>query len=316
MLMLALKEKEIQCGRDRLRIVYNFLEAGYLFLKFYNKGIEHIHSHFLSGPTTINLFLSKYLERPFSFTMHASLIYVDPIMLKTKLDMCKKAVTISNYNKTFLVKKYGACYADKIDIIRCGIDFGQFKLDGLKKPIKPTILAVGQLAERKGFPFLVEACKILLDRGHTFSCNIVGDGIEKEKINSMISNFGLKDVVYMLGRQPQEIVRNLLKETSVFVLPAIITPIGGREGIPVAIMEAMAMQIPVISTKTSGIPELVTDGKDGILVNQKDPKMIADAIEKLFQNPELAESMGLAAREKVMSQFNIDQIPQAFEKIF
>lgn len=314
--IMALKEKEIQCARDRLRIIYNFLEAGLLFLKFSKNGIEHIHSHFLSGPTTIAFFLSRYLDCPFSFTMHASLIYVDPIMLKTKLDKCKKAVTISNYNKEYLVNKYGQRYADKIDIIRCGIDLSQFKVEKKMKHDRPSILAVGQLAERKGFPYLVDACKILTDRGHIFTCNIVGDGSEKEKINTMISKNGLKDVVNMLGRQPQEKVRQLLAETSIFVLPAIITPTGGREGIPVAIMEAMAMRVPVISTKTSGIPELIDDGKEGILIDQKDSQMIADAIEKLITNPELSEFMGIAGREKVEAQFNIGLIPEAFKNVF
>lgn len=313
---LALREKEIISFRDRLRILYHFLEAGYLYTIFKDNSLHHIHAHFLSGPTSIALFLSRYLNVPYSFTMHASNIFIDHHMLKTKLQMCKKAVTISDYNKKYLLSKYGEKFASKIDVIHCGINLLAFQPVETEKTMLPVILAVGQLLERKGMRYLVDACRLLKRKGMEFQCHIVGGGKELKLLTEMIDEYELSEFVILLGRQPQECVKKLLQEASIFVLPSIVTEFGGREGIPVALMEAMAMQLPVVSTKTVGIPELIKNGKEGLLVEQKNPEELAAALEFLLKTSEVRIEMGRRGREKVAQQFNIDHVPVLFQDIF
>jgi len=248
--------------------------------------------------------------------MHASLIFIDPIMLKTKLLFCKRAVTISEYNKKYLVAKYGKEFSGKIDVIHCGIDLQAFEPKNEQKPFPPVILAVGQLVERKGFRYLLKACQILKQRGIIFSCNIVGDGEEMDLLREKIEEYGIDKLVNLLGREPQERVRKLLQEASIFTLPSIVTDFGGREGIPVALMEAMAMKLPVVSTRTVGIPELIENGKEGILVEERNAEELSSALEFLLKNPQTRNQMGIRGRNKVSKDFNLDHIPRAFKPIF
>lgn len=315
-LFLALREKEVKNLRDRVRMLYHFFEAGFLYIRFKDKRLNHIHAHFLAGPTSIALFLSRYLKIPFSFTMHGSLIYLDPIMLKTKLQMSNKAVTISEYNKKYLISKYGKDLTKKIYVIHCGIDLQAFKPGDEKKSSPPVILAVGRLIEIKGFRYLLEAFRILRDKEKNFKGYIVGDGEEMNVLREKVKEYGIDRMVYLLGKQPQERVRELLQEASIFTLPSIVTNSGGREGIPVSLMEAMAMQLPVVSTKTVGIPELIENGKEGILVEQRNAEELSSALEFLLKDPEAGKQMGIRGRNKIYRDFNLEHIPHAFKPIF
>ncbi len=320
LLWVAISEKEIKSLRDILRVIYHFLEAGYLFTLLKDDSIDHIHSHFLTGPTTIAFFLSKYLDVPFSFTMHASLIFIDPIMLRTKLINCKKAVTISRYNKHYLLVKYGHALEEKIIVIHCAIDLQSFRLQQKGKYHPPIILSIGQITERKGFRYLLEACAILKNKGVNFRCCIVGDVIisdgEQQVLEQKMKSLELSEVVSFLGRQPQEKIKDYLQDASIFTLPSIITDSGMREGIPVVLMEAMAMKLPVVSTKTVGIPELIENGKEGLLVEEKNQVDLANALEYLLNNEDKRKLMGYQGRKKVEHEFNLSNVPDHFMTIF
>jgi glycosyltransferase involved in cell wall biosynthesis len=317
--LIALREKEIRKKYDRHRILFHFILAGYLFWRFKDRSFDHIHSPFLTGSANIAFFLSQYLKIPFSFTMHASNIYINPLMLETKLQSCKKAVTVSQYNKEFLLHKYGNYLDNKIHIIHCGINVEVFRPVKKEKILPPIVLSIGQLMERKGFIYLLEACNLLKKKIRTFRCLIVGgDGdIEyRKRLISLKESLEVCDVVTLMGRQPQERVRELLHDSSIFVLPSIITDEGGREGIPVALMEAMAMELPVISTRTVGIPELIEHKVDGLLVEQKNPEDLADALQTLLSQKQLRYRLGRAARRKIIREFNIDHTSTQFGELF
>ncbi len=313
---LIVSEKEIKKPRDRMRLLKHFLEAGYAYTQLKKQGISHIHAHFLTAPTSIALFLSRYLEVPYSFTMHASNIFMDPLMLRTKMSLCKKAVTISEYNKSFLLNKYGDCFTDKIHVIHCGIDPDLFTPLRAEKSGRPVVLSVGRVVAMKGFHYLLDACKRLKDRGILFSCIIVGDGEEKDALLRKSAALGIEDVVNFLGAQKQERVMQLLREASVFVLPSIVADDGKRDGIPVSLMEAMAMELPAVSTRLVGIPELIEHMKEGLLVEQKSADELASAIEFLLKDVDAGKEMGRQARLKVMRAFNIHHVPEQFHDIF
>ena len=168
----------------------------------------------------------------------------------------------------------------------------------------------------KGFAYFLEACSILKKNGLDFQCHIVGDGEESEVLLKKSASLNVQDVVSFLGQQSQDRVRTLLENASIFVLPSIITDDGTREGIPVALMEAMAMELPVVTTKTVGIPELVQNKSQGLLVPQKNAVELASALEFLLKNPDSREEMGRQGRMKVVKEFNITHIPHHFRGIF
>ena len=313
--LTAIREKEIKKFKDRFRILYHFIQSGYLYLKVKNRSFDHIHSPFLTGSATVAFFLSQYLKIPFTFTMHASNIYVDPIMLATKLHYSRKGITISSYNKDFILHRYGNHLNDKIHIIHCGINVKEFRPADTQKPMPPIILSDGQLTERKGFIYLLKACSLLKKKHFIFHCLIVGDGEDKELLIKHSESLGVRDVITFMSRRPQEKVQKLLKDAVVFTLPSIVTDKGGREGIPVALMEAMAMELPVVSTKTVGIPELIEHNKEGLLVEQKNPKELAHALEMLLLNKELRSELGRAARKKIEREFNIANTPKQFKEL-
>ena len=261
---LIFDEKEVRNRNDRLRLLKHFVAAGYVYTRIKDSGISHIHAHFLDGPASIALFLSHYLNIPYSFTMHASAIFMDPLMLGTKLRLCKKAVTISEYNKKYLLNKYGENLADKIHIIHCGINPESFTPFHGEKSGRPVVVTVGRLVAMKGFHYLLEACRWLKDKGVLITCLIIGDGEEKEALLRKTAALGIEDMVTFLGAQKQERVVQFLREASIFVLPSIITEEGRRDGIPVSLMEAMAMELPVVSTRLVGIPELDRRHERGI----------------------------------------------------
>lgn len=316
LLSLILREKEFKTPSDLPRSLYHFLEAGYLYKRLLNYDISHIHAHILNAPTSVALFLSRYLEIPFSFTMHGSQIYVYPLMLRTKLNLCKEAVTTSEYNRQFLTEKYGNRFAHKIHVIHCGLDPHVFKPKRKTKISPPIILSVGRLVSVKGFAYLLEACSILKKDGMVFQCHIVGDGEESEVLLKKSASLNVQDVVSFLGKQSQDRVRKLLENASIFVLPSIITDDGTREGIPVALMEAMAMELPVVTTKTVGMPELVQNKSEGLLVPQKNAVELALAIGFLLNNRGVRKKMGRRGRMKVIKEFNITHIPHDFRCIF
>ena len=315
-LRLIFDEKEVRNRKDRLRLLKHFVAAGYYYTRIKEEGISHIHAHFLGGPTSVALFLSRYLNIPYSFTMHASAIFMDPLMLGTKLRFCKNCVTISKYNKIHLLNKYGENLADKIHIVHCGIDPESFTPHHGEKSGRPVVVAVGRLVAMKGFHYLLEACRLLKDKGVLFTCLIVGDGEENDRLLSKTISLGIEDVVTFLGAQRQDRVMQLLREASIFVLPSIITEEGRRDGIPVSLMEAMAMELPVISTKLVGIPELIENMKEGLLVEQKNPVELALAMDFLLKDANAREEMGRQARMKVTREFNIHHVPEQFHPIF
>jgi glycosyltransferase involved in cell wall biosynthesis len=168
----------------------------------------------------------------------------------------------------------------------------------------PLILAIGTLCAKKGFEDLVRACRLLADRGMRFRCLIVGSGPLRPRLEEIIEGLGLHDHVKLEPYKPQEEIRRLLRRAAIFTLPCIYPLDGTVDGIPVVLMEAMAMGLPVVSTAVSGIPELVRHEHDGLLVPEKDYEALAEGLSRLLGDPELARRLGAAARENAVRRFD------------
>ena len=272
--------------------------------------VDHIHAHWATHPTLGAYIVHRLAGIPYSFTAHAHDIYVERAMLREKIESAQFVATISDYNKQFLKNLYGDKHLSKIIIVRCGIDTEFFKpKENSQKDerVKFTIVCVGSLEEKKGHRFLIEACSILRLQGMEFQCLLVGDGDKRAELETLIEQNNLTDDVHLLGWQTRQQIRELIGSANVMVLPSITTSTGKQEGIPVALMEALAMQVPAIATQISGIPELIEDNNNGLLVTESDARAIADAISRLYSDPVLQNSLGVEGRKKVQEEFDLQK---------
>jgi glycosyltransferase involved in cell wall biosynthesis len=283
------------------------------------KGVELIHAHFAGVGTTARR-LSEITNFPYTFTTHAFDIFlnVDREELKKNIEKTSYVLTISQYNKDYLLDLCGREFENKIKIVHCGIDIKKFspKRKEIGRPDNFRILTISRLVEKKGIPYLIEALFLLKRRGKTFTVTIVGDGPQRKIIEELIQKYELENYFVLRGYVKSNEVINFLSNVHVFVLPCIVASNGDRDGIPVALIEAMAMEVPVISTNVSGIPELIKNKQTGLAVQEKDVESLAHAIEQLMENKNFREELGKNGRKKVIEEFNIKRNVMELIKIF
>jgi colanic acid/amylovoran biosynthesis glycosyltransferase len=280
-------------------------------------GVEHVHAHFATHPALVAYVVHQLTHIPYSFTVHADDIYTEQVMLETKIQEAAFVVAISDYNRRFLSQLYGSNIEHKILVNHCGVDVSVFEPRAQLAARDIFVMTcVARLEEKKGHRYLVEACKLLQDRGIPFRCQFIGEGELREEVEAQIERLGLREHVLLLGRQPRNRVKELLAESDVMVLPSITTPEGRQEGIPVALMEAMATELPVISTRISGIPELIDHGSNGLLVPEQNAEALANAIILLQSNPQVGRQLGAAGRVKVLQEFHLQHNTETLAQLF
>jgi len=269
-------------------------------------GVDHVHAHFATHPALAAYIIHRLTRIPFSFTAHGSDLHVDRRMLKEKLDAAAFAVTVSRFNKGVMVRECGTSAANKIHVVHCGVDPHIFSPPAARERRElARIVCVASFEAVKGHAYLVDACRILRDHGVRFECHLVGDGPLRARIEQRVAAAALDPHVQFHGLQPRPAIARLLATSHVAVLASHPTPEGKREGIPVALMEAMAAGLPVVATAISGIPELVAHERTGLLVPSGDANAIAAALERLAADPTLCARLGEAARRYVMDHFNL-----------
>jgi glycosyltransferase involved in cell wall biosynthesis len=262
-----------------------------------------IHAHWATFPSTVAWALARALGKPFGFTAHAHDIFVNDHLLREKIESAAVAVTISRFNVEHLARHVTAEARDRLAVVHCGVDLAALPFrDGAREP--GLILAVGRLAAIKGFDVLVEAMGLLARGGRRVRCRIVGDGPAAPKLRALVDRHDLGGAVELVGALPEGEVRAALYASSIFALPSVVTGSGDRDGIPVSLMEAMAAGTPVVSTSVSGIPELVGDGREGLLVPERDAPALARALARLLDDPRLGARLARAARAKVEAEFD------------
>ena len=287
-----------------------FPKSVFLASALSKKGVRHIHAHYATHPSTMALIISKFSDITFSFTVHAHDIQVNRKLLRWKLRETRFVRSISDFNRRFLEELYPAEAKGKIRVIHVGIEPGMYEEAGRRtqpSPGAPRILCVAAHKPYKGLPVLIEACRILRDNGVEVRCDIVGDGPMRTELEQLIVAKNLQSTVTLAGAQPQEEVTRMMAEARLFALPSIIAADGQMEGIPVALMEALASGRPVVSTAISGIPELVEDGVNGRLVAPGDPVAFASAVKDILTDPAAAAEMGRRGQQKVRAEFTLEE---------
>jgi colanic acid/amylovoran biosynthesis glycosyltransferase len=273
--------------------------------------VQHLHASFSSLPATAAWIMGRLTGLPYSFAARAVDIFgatpqLKNVMLAEKLRAASFVIAIHEYGRQYLLERYGQHYADKISVIHSSIDTMKFhprSRDRENKEGQVRILSVGRLIEKKGYPYLVQACRLLTDRSYHFRCDIVGGGREGSALRALIDREGLQEVVFLRGWITQEKLIGLYDDADIFVSPSVVARNGDRDGIPVALMEALAMEKPAISTRVSGIPELIADGLTGLLVEQRDAVALAEAMERLILKPDLRVSLAKRGRAQILREF-------------
>ena len=273
---------------------------------------DHVHCHFANHPALAGFVIRRLTGTPYSFTAHGSDLHVDRTMLAEKVDDAAFVVAISDYNRRLIVDACGPDVAtDHVHVLHCGVDTDVFVPRDAPEPATSDervlrLLHIGTLHEVKGQRYLLEACAELRRRDVPVSCVIVGDGSDRQMLENLSRELDLGGVVSMVGRRTRDEVARHVAEADVLVAPSVPTSGGKREGIPVVLMEAMAAGLPVVSSRLSGIPELVDDGVNGLLAEPSDWAGLADALERLARDPELRRQLGRAARATVVADFDLE----------
>lgn len=286
-----------------------FLKAVSSAYQLRNTRIQLIHSHFawLSGAAA--WICSRLLSIPFTVTVHAYDLFSSTDLLELVCTEAAHVFAISHHNRTVLTEM-GLRPDESISVVHCGVNLEE--IDSRSRALMPSsngrsvrILSVGSLIEKKGHPTLIEACRILKDRGLDFTCTIVGGGGEEADLQRLIVLSGLQEQVALQGYRCHPDVLTAYGQHDVFALASCVARNGDRDGIPVVMMEAGAFGMPLVSTQVSGIPELVIDQRTGLLVPPGDSFALADAIGALVADPTLAEKLGQNARKLIESEFEI-----------
>ena len=248
-------------------------EAAWLILRFRQHPVDHLHAHFGTNPATVARLARRLGGPPYSFTAHGPDEFDKPeaLDLRGKVAEAQTAVAISSFGASQLMRWSDPADWRHIAIARCGVDAGFLAATPVAAPTAPRFATVARLNGQKGLPLLVEAAALLKARGHDFRLDIAGDGELRGALERQIAEAGLSDNVHLVGTLDGAGVRRLIEDARVFVLPSF------AEGLPVVIMEALALERPVIASAIAGTPELV-DAGCGWLVPAGSAAAVADAM--------------------------------------
>lgn len=263
--------------------------------------IEHVHAHYATYPALAAWFIARLTGVPFSLTVHAHDLFVDQSMLRDKVGEARFVIAVSEYNKRFL-EAYGGGTITPVHVIHCGIDPDAYPFNPRDAPREGPVkaLCVGSLEEYKGHRYLLEAlCAPGLEH---IQLSFVGDGPLRSDLEQLSQDLGLEDRVEWTGELDEAGVASALARSQIFVLPSVVAGNGQMEGLPVALVEALANGLTVVSTRVSGIPEVIEGGVTGLLAEPADAESLAEQIRRALVPAAVDHAAG---RQLVERDFNV-----------
>lgn len=275
-------------------------EACVLLGWFTESNVTHIHAHFGTNSTTVAMLAHVLSGLPYSFTVHGPEEFdrVREIGLTEKIDRAAFVIAISSFGRSQLYRWCPQAQWSKIHVVRCGVD-AEFLEQPTLPPDAPRLVCVGRLCEQKGQLLLIEAASLLAAEGLQFQLVLVGDGPMRSQLEAAIDRLQLQSHLTLSGWASNLEVRSQIIAARAMVLPSF------AEGLPVVLMEALALGRPVISTYIAGIPELI-DSDCGWLLPAGAIEPLAEAMRSaLLADLEKLVDMGQAGRDRVIAQHNI-----------
>jgi colanic acid/amylovoran biosynthesis glycosyltransferase len=311
-LNLALKLGWIANQGVLYHIIY-LAEACVLWDRLKKAEITHLHAHFGTNSTTVAMLCQKIGGPPYSFTVHGPEEFDKPdsLALTEKINRAKFVVTISSFSRSQLYRWCNYRQWKKIHVIRCGVDNHYFHQPKISIPSEPNLVCVGRLCEQKGQLLLLEAVKQIITDGLKCQLTLVGEGSLRPEIEHLIQDYGLEEHIKITGWASGTEVQKHIINSRALVLPSF------AEGLPVVIMEALALERPVITTYVAGIPELVKSGVNGWLVPSGSVQALTDVMREVLQLPsENLEKMGKAGSVAVELLHNTAQEASKLADLF
>ncbi|MBN2307975.1 MAG: glycosyltransferase family 4 protein [Candidatus Hydrogenedentes bacterium] len=276
------------------------------------QGIGHVHVHLANPSATVAMIAAAGGTITYSMSVHGPDVFynVDANLLAEKVKRAVFVRCISHYCRSQLMRVTPPQEWARLHIVRCGVDVDAFKPRPAPENAVPEILCVGRLVPAKGQQVLLQACRELKLRGVAFHLTLVGDGPDRGTLEHARHEFDLADAVTLAGAVGQDAIQEYYNRADVFVLASF------AEGLPVVLMEAMATCVPCIATRITGIPELITDGYNGILVAASARKELADQLERVLEDPELRAKLGRRGRRRVAADYDNEANARRMAELF
>jgi colanic acid/amylovoran biosynthesis glycosyltransferase len=290
--------------QQKFRHLAYWLEAAWLVRRLEQLNVEHLHAHFGTNPAAVAVIVRAWGGPPFSFTVHGPDEFDAPLALSlpAKINAARFVASVSSYGRSQLMRWISSDQWPKIGIVRCGLD--RDFLDAEPAPIAAGLtefVCVARLSAQKGLPLLVAACERLRGKDRVFSLTIIGDGEMRAALESDIERRNLADTIVLAGVRTSAEIRESLNRSRSFVLPSF------AEGLPVVIMEALALGRPVISTAIAGIPELVDDTCGWLIPAGSEDALVEAMTAALHASVEDLSAKGAVGRERVLKMHDADR---------
>ncbi len=305
-------------GTDVKKVVYAifyFFEALLVGNWMRREKVSHLHVHFATPAATVGLITARMFPIGFSFTVHGPDEFYDApgYRLTEKIEGADFVCCIGAYARSQLMKLSDVRHWSKFEIVPLGVDPAAFSPQPRTSDPKPfEIICVGRLVPAKGQHILLEAFARLVAEGRDVRLRFVGDGPDRPSLEKMAAELNLGEKVIFEGAVNQDRIRDLYAGADLFALASF------AEGIPVVLMEAMALELPCVTTFITGIPELIRPGVDGLLVPPSDVVGLADAMAELMDDPARRAALAKAGRERVLEKYNlpknIGKLGEVFKK--
>jgi glycosyltransferase involved in cell wall biosynthesis len=309
-MLSALRLGGVDFSKAVRNLIY-FTEALIVGQWMQSRGLAHIHIHFAS---TVGLLLAKTFPVTISITIHGPAEFEEPATfhLREKIEAATFICAISNYGRSQLMKASTPDQWGKLETVPLGIDPDAFMPDSKSSFERSSfdVISVARLSPEKAQRILIDAVATLVNEGRRVRLCLVGEGPDRRALERHIAARKLSGTVRLEGALNQEQLKTLYRESDAFALASF------AEGVPVVLMEAMAMEIPCVATWIAGVPELIQDGQDGLLVTPSGVTQLSAAIARLMDDPDLRKRIAKAGRYKIIEHYNLSKNAVLLAKVF
>lgn len=296
----------VRCVWRFKALTWSNLQCALCLLHWAKKSdIEHVHVHFGREAAGVAMLAAMLGKVRYSMTLHAYDIFrddVDSALLARKIELAQCVITVTQFNRTFLEERYPQARG-KVIVQYNGVDLSRFTPPAEPRE-KGLVFSVGRLIEKKGFADLIRAAALLRDQGVAFRCVIAGDGEDADRLRELIASLNLSSHIELAGLMKQDDVRRMMQKASCFVLPCVQAKDGNMDALPTVLLESLACGCPSISTRVSGVPEIIDDGDSGLLVEPSDVTALAGAMRRVLTDDALASHLSQQGRRRAQDRFD------------
>jgi len=290
----------------------HFAECVLLAHELKRRGTTHVHNHFANSAATVGLLATRLLGIGWSFTMHgiSETDYPAGLMLGRKIEKADMVACVSWFAQAQGMRLVAPSHWAKMHIVRCGLPFERLPSRSPRGNEARTIICVGRLSPEKGQAGLLRVFALLQRTHPGLRLRLVGDGPDRETLGTLVDELGIARSVSFLGRLSEEDTLEAIAQSDLLVLPSFM------EGLPIVLMEAMALGVPAVASRVAGIPELIVDGETGLLFAPSKWDDLEAQIERLLSDSQLYDACAARAREKVMAEFDVHNSAMVLARLF